>query len=69
MRTSGPPPATLTNQSSTTFVVSYTVTYPSWVGVVYYPALHLLTVGEGDGLGGLYGRYLSWWEKPLDSER
>ena len=66
VRTPGPPPTTLTNQSSTTFVVSYTVTYPSWVGVVYYPALHLLT-GDGEGLTGLYHRYLQWWEKSPDT--
>jgi hypothetical protein len=69
VRTPAPPPVTLTNQSTTILVVSSTVSYPSWVGVVYYPALHLLSAGRGDGLGALYAHYLSWWENPSDSER
>ena len=69
VRIPGPPPLTLTNQSNATFVVSYTVTYPSWVEVVYYPALQLLYAGGDNSLEILYGRYVSWWEQRPGSEQ
>jgi hypothetical protein len=37
----------------------YTVRYPGWVGIVYYPVFLMMS---GDGRNGLYGRYLRWWE-------
>ena len=58
-----PPPPVVTNGSATTSVLSYTVSYPVWVGVVYYPLIDLLPPGDGDGLTGLYQRYLAWWER------
>jgi len=42
------------------FTVKHTVSFPHWVGFVYYPAL---AVGADDD--GLYGRYLRWWERPV----
>jgi hypothetical protein len=37
----------------------YTIRYPAWVRVLYYPSFLMLS---GDGGNGLYGRYLQWWE-------
>ncbi len=40
-----------------------TVSYPRWVGVVYYPAFSLVGHSSAEfSLGGLYLRYLQWWE-------
>ena len=40
-------------------------TYPSWVGVVYYPAFSLLSGrGSNRGLRGIYQAYIQWCETP-----
>ena len=57
------PPLIVTNGTTTTFTASYTITYPAWVGVFYYPAFELLSSSEGT-VAGLYQRYVQWWEKP-----
>ena len=55
-----PPVALAANGSAPALATAYTVRYPAWVGVVYYPVFLMLS---GDGWNGLYGRYLQWWEK------
>lgn len=56
-----PPPVTLAaNGSAPVARTAYTVRYPAWVGVVYYPVFLML---PSDGWNGFYGRYLQWWEK------
>ena len=46
--------------SAVTVVSTYTVRYPAWVSVLYYPVF--LTMSGGGG-NGLYWRYLQWWDK------
>ena len=41
-----------------TTTIKQTVSYPRWVGVVYYPAFLVRT---GHGGNWLYARYLDWW--------
>ena len=40
---------------------SYTIRYPAWVRVIYYPAFMMLS---GDGWNSFYGRYMQWWDEP-----
>jgi len=60
-RTITPPPLTALASSGSVSAPSmaYTIRYPAWVRVIYYPAFLMLS---GDGGNGLYGRYLQWWE-------
>lgn len=55
------PQVAVTNRTS--YSTSYIISYPVWVGVVYYPAFELLASGGGGDLGELYSRYVQWWEK------
>jgi hypothetical protein len=64
-----PPSGVVTNGPASTFMVTYTVSCPAWVGVVYYPLLDLIPPGDGEGLTGLYQQYLAWWEKSPDTTR
>ena len=50
-------PPTGTTMVSVTMVS--TITYPTWVGIVYYPAFSMLSLG---GVGAVYSAYLGWWE-------
>jgi len=53
-----------TTTNGNTFTFQRTVTYPGWVGIVYYPAFSLTESGPDDTLAALYWRYLQWWEPP-----
>ena len=53
------PPTMTTN--GTLFTTRQIVTYPRWVGIVYYPAF---AITENGALADLYWRYLQWWEPP-----
>lgn len=53
-----------TTTNGNTFTFQRTVTYPGWVGIVYYPAFSLTESGPDGILAGLYWRYLQWWEPP-----
>jgi hypothetical protein len=66
-RTITPPPLTALASGGSVPAPSmaYTIRYPAWVRVVYYPAFLMLS---GDGGNGLYGRYLQWWENVSDKE-
>lgn len=44
-----------TNQNGMTFTVSYRITYPQWVFVLYRPAFMLADAGDNP-----YGRYVAW---------
>lgn len=51
------PPPTVSAGGQTVVMTSVrTLTYPGWVGVVYYPAMIL----RGNRL---YGSYLQWWDE------
>jgi hypothetical protein len=57
-RTSASTSYTVNGQTVVTTVVR-SVSYPRWVGIVYYPAFLMRSASGGNGL---YGRYLEWWE-------
>ena len=61
--TPSPPPAVAASGSApaVTVVTTYTVRYPAWVSVLYYPVFLTMFGGGGDSL---YWRYLQWWDKP-----
>jgi hypothetical protein len=61
-----PAPVTVTNGN--TFTMIYTVTYPAWVGVIYYPAFELIGSGGGGRISELYAHYMQWWENSQGSE-
>ena len=63
-----PPPLTAltVGESAPAPAVVYTIRYPAWVRVVYFPAFWMLS---GDGGSGFYGRYLQWWEKVPGPDR
>jgi hypothetical protein len=41
-----------------------TVAYPTWVAIMYYPALSLTDNASEGTVAGLYWRYLEWWQPP-----
>jgi hypothetical protein len=54
------PRTTLVNgQQIVSQVTVVRVSYPRWVGFIYYPAFLARSASGGDGL---YSRYLRWWE-------
>lgn len=46
--------------------LTYTVSYPTWVDIVYHPLIDFLPPGDDDGVTGLYQRYLAWWRRSPD---
>src|SRR3954467_15554677 len=60
---STPPMTSSTPGTSVMVVTTRVVQYPRWVGILYAPAFLLRNSGP-DGVGGVYGQYLDWWEKP-----
>jgi hypothetical protein len=59
-----PPPSSVVAASGSapavTVVSSYTVRYPAWVSILYYPIFSTMSGGGGNGL---YWRYLQWCDK------
>lgn len=52
--------AAIANRLGSGFTVVRTVRYPTWVGIVYYPAFKLRSSA---GPGSLYASYLDWWDR------